>query len=84
MGVMRYINQEKVTNNHWEYSGLKVSDHLEDVILWLIFFLLNFIRYYSLLLMKEINPLAVNMMLSHSEEQDKGEIDFEIFSIGND
>ena len=84
MGVMRYISQEKVTNNHSEYSGLKVSDHLEDVILWLIFFLLNFIRYYSLLLMKEINPLAVNMMLSHSEEQVKGEIDSEIFSIGND
>jgi len=34
--------------------------------------------------MKEINEFAVNMMLFHSEEQVKGEIDSEIFSIGND
>lgn len=80
---MGYINQEKVTKNHSEHNGLEslwppqTCHTLTDI------FLLNFILYYSLLLMKETNPLAVNMTLSHSEEQVKGEIDSEIFSIGN-
>ena len=63
---------------------LKVSDTSNVSYSDWYFFILNFILYYSLLLMKEINPLAVNMMLFHSEGQVKGEIDSEIFSIGND
>ena len=63
---------------------LKVSDTSNVSYSDWYFFILNFVLYYSLLLMKEINPFAVNMMLFHSEEQVKGEIDSEIFSIGND